>query len=133
MRVAILTLGTHGDVQPFVALGLGLLRAGHTVRLAARDSYREFVIGRGLEFASLGDLPAEVEESPGRVETLRRLPSKARRWGRIARSFLPGDAPGWPEATPWLDDLMERSWQACRDADVIVSGILCFWVCHFAE
>jgi len=134
MRVAILTLGTHGDVQPFVALGRGLQQSGHAVRLAARDQYRAFVTGRGLEFASLGDLPAEVEESPGWVKTMLGMSAKALRWARIAKSFLPGDSPpAWPEATPWLDDLMERSWKACQDADVIVSGILLFWVSHFAE
>jgi UDP:flavonoid glycosyltransferase YjiC (YdhE family) len=29
MRVAIHTLGTRGDVQPYVALALGLARRGH--------------------------------------------------------------------------------------------------------
>jgi UDP:flavonoid glycosyltransferase YjiC (YdhE family) len=31
MRITVLTLGTRGDVQPYVALGLGLQRAGHQV------------------------------------------------------------------------------------------------------
>ena len=37
MRIAIQTLGTRGDVQPYVALGLGLRRAGHDVVLATAD------------------------------------------------------------------------------------------------
>lgn len=129
MRITILTLGTHGDVQPFVALGIGLQRAGHTVRLAARDRYREFVTRHGLEFASLGP-----EEEPPRPASLRRLPGAMLRMARIAGSFLPRtSAPGWPERTPWLDRLIESSWAACRDAEVIVAGVLFFWVCHLAE
>jgi sterol 3beta-glucosyltransferase len=33
MNVAILTLGTRGDVQPYVTLGAGLKQAGHGVTL----------------------------------------------------------------------------------------------------
>jgi UDP:flavonoid glycosyltransferase YjiC (YdhE family) len=31
MKIAIQTLGTRGDVQPYIALGLGLQKAGYTV------------------------------------------------------------------------------------------------------
>jgi len=37
VRVAVLAIGSRGDVQPYVALGLGLRAAGHDVRLAARS------------------------------------------------------------------------------------------------
>lgn len=134
MRITILTLGTHGDVQPFVALGIGLERSGHRVRLAALDRYREFVTSRGLAFASLGELEARVEGPPGRREARRHLARTLVRVARIAGSFLPRAAPpGWPEPTPWLDRLMRSSWKACQDAEVIISGILFFWVCHLAE
>ena len=36
MRVTITTSGSRGDVQPYVALGVGLARAGHEVTLTAR-------------------------------------------------------------------------------------------------
>ncbi len=29
MQITILTVGSRGDVQPFIALGLGLQQAGH--------------------------------------------------------------------------------------------------------
>jgi UDP:flavonoid glycosyltransferase YjiC (YdhE family) len=35
MRVAIHTLGTRGDIQPYIALALGLIERGHRVQLAA--------------------------------------------------------------------------------------------------
>jgi UDP:flavonoid glycosyltransferase YjiC (YdhE family) len=50
MRVTITTGGSRGEVQPYVALGLGLRAAGHEVRIAARAPYEGFVRSRGLEF-----------------------------------------------------------------------------------
>jgi hypothetical protein len=35
MKIALLTYGSRGDVQPFLALALGLQKAGFSVRLAA--------------------------------------------------------------------------------------------------
>jgi len=42
MKVLITTLGTRGDVQPFVALARGLLAAGHEVVLAAPQRFAGF-------------------------------------------------------------------------------------------
>ncbi|MCU0568458.1 MAG: glycosyltransferase [Oculatellaceae cyanobacterium Prado106] len=53
-RILILTLGSRGDVQPYIALGKGLKRAGFEVTLATDPSFSEFVSGHGLEFASCG-------------------------------------------------------------------------------
>jgi sterol 3beta-glucosyltransferase len=54
MKLTIITGGSQGDVQPLVALGVGLRRAGYRVRLATHPLFEEFVAGRGLEFFSLG-------------------------------------------------------------------------------
>jgi len=37
MKVALLTLGTRGDVQPFIALGKALKACGHNVVLGAPE------------------------------------------------------------------------------------------------
>lgn len=52
-KVTLLALGSRGDVQPFVALGLGLRDAGIEVTVAAAEDYRELVEAWGLRFASL--------------------------------------------------------------------------------
>ncbi|MEO8420957.1 MAG: glycosyltransferase, partial [Hyphomicrobium sp.] len=39
MRIAIDTLGTRGDVQPYIALALGLAAKGHAVQLAAPEQF----------------------------------------------------------------------------------------------
>lgn len=53
MRITILTLGTRGDVQPFVALGVGLQQAGHDVTVVTAEQFADFVAARGLAFAPL--------------------------------------------------------------------------------
>ncbi len=50
MRLTIPTTGSRGDVQPYVALGLGLQAAGHRVRLATHADFESFVRGYGLDF-----------------------------------------------------------------------------------
>jgi sterol 3beta-glucosyltransferase len=50
LRIAILTAGSRGDVQPYVALGLGLQSAGHSVWLASYAQFAEFVSEFGLPF-----------------------------------------------------------------------------------
>ncbi len=59
MRIILITLGSAGDVHPFVALGGGLAARGHRVSLATSASFEETVRGEGLEFlelASRGEL-----------------------------------------------------------------------------
>jgi sterol 3beta-glucosyltransferase len=55
MHVMLMTYGTRGDVQPFVALGHGLIQQGHRVTLAAPERFAAFVTENDLEFAALTD------------------------------------------------------------------------------
>jgi UDP:flavonoid glycosyltransferase YjiC (YdhE family) len=49
-----------GDVQPYVALGQQLVKAGHRVRIATHETFKEFVTGAGLEFFSIGGDPQDL-------------------------------------------------------------------------
>ncbi|MCL5257243.1 MAG: glycosyltransferase [Chloroflexi bacterium] len=48
MRVAIVTVGSRGDVEPYIALGLGLQFGGHEVRLATHAEYEAAIRSRGV-------------------------------------------------------------------------------------
>jgi len=50
MRIAIIALGSRGDVQPYIALGQGLRKAGHTVRLVTQQDFEALAKSHGLEF-----------------------------------------------------------------------------------
>ena len=50
MNILILTFGSRGDVQPYVALGKGLAASGHTVTVCTSSSFESFVTEQGLKY-----------------------------------------------------------------------------------
>ncbi len=62
MRICILTVGTRGDVQPYVALGTALRAAGHDVKLATLGRFEALVRAYGLEFALFEESPLSFLE-----------------------------------------------------------------------
>jgi UDP:flavonoid glycosyltransferase YjiC (YdhE family) len=54
MRIVIPTIGSRGDVQPFIALAQGLARVGHDVRLASHPGMQGLVEPHGVEFVAIG-------------------------------------------------------------------------------
>ncbi len=55
MNILILTLGSRGDVQPYVALGKGLKAAGHSVTVCASSSFESFITSNGLNYGYMSD------------------------------------------------------------------------------
>lgn len=70
MKVLMLTLGTRGDVQPYVALALELEKAGHEAILAAPEKFEAFVSGYGVRFAALDDGPMRLTDTAGGREAM---------------------------------------------------------------
>lgn len=60
MRITILTVGTDGDVLPYIALGAGLRAVGHTVRLATHNNFKTEIESRGLDFSPVSSNPREI-------------------------------------------------------------------------
>jgi sterol 3beta-glucosyltransferase len=63
MKIIIPTIGSRGDVQPFIALAQGLVQAGHSVTLASHPVMGPLVESHGVAFAPIGpdiDLAREV-------------------------------------------------------------------------
>ena len=55
MRLTLCTFGSRGDVQPYLALGQGLHRAGVQLRIATSCYHEALVRQHGLEFRALTD------------------------------------------------------------------------------
>lgn len=104
MRITILTVGTRGDVQPYIALGTGLLRAGHTVRLATESSFESFVREYGLEFAPLRTEFVKLAQSDK---------GKAALSGKRSLSLI-------KEVMPMLRNMLDDAWEAACDSDAIL-------------
>lgn len=64
MDVLILTLGSRGDVQPFVALAQALANAGHSVRLGTPAASASLVRSYGLRSVPLSDGPVKLSTDP---------------------------------------------------------------------
>lgn len=54
MKIVIPTIGTRGDVQPYIALALGLQNAGYEVVLASHPVMEPLVLPYGIRFAPMG-------------------------------------------------------------------------------
>jgi len=110
MKIAIIAIGSRGDVQPFVALGGGLRRAGHAVRLLTHELYRALTDPLGLELRPLsGDIRAMVARAPQQAHSLiRRSPLGLYRENRRNAYAM---------AALWMRECVD----ACRDADAIVA------------
>ncbi len=113
MHITIFALGSRGDVQPAIALGQGLERVGHTVRLAAGDNFRDWVYEHGLDFAPLGiDIREVMNTSAGIAWTQGGAnPVQALRSMRALIDDYMNDA------LPYMID-------ACRDTDVLIGAFL---------
>jgi UDP:flavonoid glycosyltransferase YjiC (YdhE family) len=53
MHVVLATVGTDGDVFPYLGLGAALRERGHRVTLAAPETYRDRAAAFGFDFCSL--------------------------------------------------------------------------------
>ena len=70
MKVAVVTGGSRGDVQPYIALAVGLREAGHEPLLTTHEYFRPMVEERGLEFAPLAGDPREAVFDWGSTQRL---------------------------------------------------------------
>lgn len=114
MKVAVLTLGTRGDVQPYVALAKGLKGAGHDVRLSTSASFEPFVREHGVEYAHMDDALMQLLRSPvGRA-----LMEGAGGLGPIGFAKLAIRMAR--RMKPVRLRVMDDSWAASRDADLVV-------------
>jgi UDP:flavonoid glycosyltransferase YjiC (YdhE family) len=103
MKITISTLGSRGDTQPYLALGVGLRQAGHRVTLVAPRSFTEWIQSYGVNAHLVRFNPQEVMQSLAKTKN----PFQAMRAMREVMNT------GVMEA---LDDC----WQAAQDTDFLI-------------
>lgn len=108
MRIAIVSMDTRGGIQPYVALGLGLQRAGHEVRVIAPSDFAPMFAEVGLPLAPLsGSVEAVLRSSTGATER------GAMASMRFAARELDRRIRGWTKETL----------EACEGVDVVTGGV----------
>ncbi len=67
MKIAILTMGTRGDVQPFAVLGKALKERGHEVKLSTAKNFESLVRSYGIDFIPIeADYQAILDSEEGK-------------------------------------------------------------------
>lgn len=107
MVITILTAGTRGDTQPYIALGVALKKAGHAVRIAAFENYETFVKSYGLEFFPIRGDVAKVASSDGMRSAM-----KADNPLKLVLSFN--------KLKSFIFDVQRDFFDACKGSDAIV-------------
>lgn len=70
MKALLVTHGTRGDVQPFLALAVALRREGHHALLAAPESFADSAAAYDVEFAPLDEGPNRLLQDPVMAEAI---------------------------------------------------------------
>ncbi|MEJ2265794.1 MAG: glycosyltransferase [Anaerolineales bacterium] len=63
MKIILLSIGTRGDMEPFIAIGEILKEKGHQVICAFPEQFRDLAEDTNMEFASLGTKFIEMLDS----------------------------------------------------------------------
>lgn len=67
MKIALLTLGTRGDIQPYAVLGQALKARGHQVTLSTAKNFESLVLSYGIDFVPVeADFQAILDSDEGK-------------------------------------------------------------------
>lgn len=117
LKITCLTIGSRGDVQPYIALCKGLLAHGHKPRIATHGEFQGWIESHGIEFARVEGDPAELMRLCIENGTFT--------WNflREANSTFRG----------WVDELLVSAATACAGSDVLIESPSAMAGIHIAE
>jgi sterol 3beta-glucosyltransferase len=117
MRISIIAFGSRGDVQPHIALGVGLRAAGHEVRLVTHELFEPLIRGLGKDFFPVQVNPrAVVEDEMGK------------QWLGSGGNFLLFFQRFSRIAAPLIQQAMLACWNACQGTDAMICSPLAICV-----
>jgi sterol 3beta-glucosyltransferase len=111
MRIALIALGSRGDVQPYIALGKGLAAVGHAVRLISHQDFETLIKAQALEFWPMRGNVQAVAESPEMLALLEK--------GNFIAITAHTAREAERAALMWAEDGLA----ACQGIDLIIAGI----------
>jgi sterol 3beta-glucosyltransferase len=117
LRITCLTIGSRGDVQPYIALCKGLLADGHKVRIATHREFQPWIESHGIDFRPVEGDPAELMRIC--IEN-----------GMFTYSFLREAS---TKFRGWIDELLQSAWEACQDSDMLIESPSAMAGIHIAE
>lgn len=117
IHIVCLTIGSRGDVQPYVALCKSLMKDGHQCTIVSHPEYKNWVISHGVSYRAAGGDPGllmklSVDNKMFSVQFFKETLGKFR---------------------DWLDELLREIIEQCSDADLIIESPSTFGGIHVAE
>jgi sterol 3beta-glucosyltransferase len=117
LKITCLTIGSRGDVQPYIALCKGLLAEGHKAKIATHKEFEGAVREHGIDFAPVAGDPAElmrlcIENGMFTFSFIKEANSKFR---------------------SWITDLMDTAWEACQGSELLIESPSAMIGLHIAE
>jgi rhamnosyltransferase subunit B len=119
-KILLTTLGSLGDLHPYIAVGLGLRERGHHVTIATSEMYRGKVEGEGIGFHPVRPDLGLLIDNP---EVLRSSVHPRTGTEYVFRKLI----------LPWLEQSFDDTMEAARDADLIVGHPIAFATPTVAE
>ena len=113
-RLTVIATGSRGDVQPQAALGQRLRRQGWQVRFATHRCFAPLVEAAGLELHPLSGNSQRFFGGPAGRALRERVSDRAAVTDLFERIL-----------EPFVRRLLVESFEACRDADVVLYWPLC--------
>jgi sterol 3beta-glucosyltransferase len=127
MKILITTIGTRGDVEPYIALGKALMESGHEITICTCAHYEPFIREYGLSYACVNNDFIDFMHSPeGKV-----ILGNAGSFWETLKTVAP--------MISKLGDLQERqmadAWVACKETapDLILYHMKALGAPDFAE
>ena len=120
MKITIVTVGTRGDVEPFVAFGQGLQKTGHVVKIATHAQFESFVRQHGLDFALIS---GNVQEAINSAEARQALEKSENTVGFILKIRQ--------KAAPLVLTAVKEVAAACKGADHLMCTPLTMYITFF--
>lgn len=113
----LLTIGSRGDVQPYIALGKGLMKYNYKVRIATHAEFGPWIKEHGMEFREIAGDPTQlmkimIDHGMLSVAFIREATTKFR---------------------SWIDELLSTAWDACQGTDILVESPSAMAGIHIAE
>lgn len=122
MKITILTAGSRGDVQPYVALGVKLKELGYQVTMPAPEVFKELIMKNGLDFIKTQSIdPQEFAKSLSMEE------------GTRSKNKLILMSKMFHELKPYMENSYNEALEACRGSDAIVSTLAYLGAFDIAE
>jgi UDP:flavonoid glycosyltransferase YjiC (YdhE family) len=108
LHITILSAGSRGDVQPYLALAIGLKSAGYQVRLVANSNFAELAAEYSLEF------------SPIEVDSFAFVQKRETQEWLNSRSLLGLFLKSLKVVNLTRDQVLKDAWQACQGTEAII-------------